>query len=149
MPSSIASGPKFRSVKGGRKFRVAPDFTVNVRFAAADLTGATSGFVIFTAPAECEVIDVTETHATAGTNTFRLKKIVAGATSAPGAAADADNVDITAAVSLASTANTPVTTAAITDGSAKLEEGDRLAVASTAGTATLAGATMTVRLAWL
>src|SRR5688500_18528319 len=106
MPSSLASGPKFRSIKGGSKGRMAPDFFITRTLAAADFSGATSGVNVFVAPVGCVFLDITEVHATAGTNSFRVKKIAAGEVDAPGAAADADNIDLTAAIDLTGAAHT-------------------------------------------
>ena len=130
-----------------------PDFVETHRFAAADLTGANSGFVVFTVPSQVRgaiFLGATYVWGTAGTNTARVKKIVAGNTSAPGAAADANNVDLTAATALTSAANTPVDVVPITTSAVNvLNAGDRLAIASAAGTASLAGAVVHIRLAWL
>ncbi len=156
MPSSLNKGMgKANSIRvqgtnqvpPGQKYSVVPDFHETLRIAAADLTGANSGFHVFVADAPCVFLGGDEVHATAGTNNFRVKKILAAATSAPGAAADANNVDISANVSLAATANvsqeiTPVWPACL------LAKGDKVAVASSAGTATLAGAAIVLRFAY-
>ena len=132
---------------------MAPDFIESHRFAAADASGANTGFQIFTVPANVNgaiFLGATASWGTAGTGTFRLKKIRAGNTSAPGAAADANNVDLTAALAVTGAANTPNDMVPITTNAANmLVAGDRIAVASAAGLATVAGGLIVVRLAWL
>lgn len=158
MPSSLATGERARLLTAnavdalkGQKFRLVPDFFLHApRFAAADLTGANSGFWIFAVPKDCVFIGAQIIWATAGTNTLRVKKVLAAATSAPGAAADASNVDISAAVDLTATANVrrdvaPVTTSYVN----KLAAGDKVAIASSGGTASLAGALIILQFAWV
>lgn len=153
MPSSVASGPKFRSIRGGGKYRIAPDFLVTRAFVAADAGSANSGFHVFTIPALVRgavFLGATVSWTTAGTNTIRVKKIVAGNTSAPGAAADANNVDLTAAQAVTGSANVPVDIVPITTNAVNvLNPGDRIAVASAAGVASLAGGLIVIRFAWL
>lgn len=147
--TSVSTGPKHRSVvNGSGRFKLAPDFTKVVSLAAADLTGANSGKVVFIAPAACIFLGLQHTHVTAGTNTYRVKKIKAGNTSVPGAAADANNVDISGTVDLTVAANTVVSAAAVAPAN-QLAAGDRVAVASSAGTASLAGGFAVLRFAWL
>ena len=148
MPSSIASGPKFRSVKGGSKQRIAPDFTVSFGLAAADASGANTGKFVWIAPAKCVLLDVNEVHVTAAAaaDSVRIKRVVASSTDAAGTAADADNVDLTDEILLDGANNTVQTVAALA--AANIEEGDKIAVASAAGVATLAGGLITLRLAW-
>lgn len=131
---------------------MAPDFFVRVGpLAAADFSGANSGVNTgFVAPVPCQFLDVTEIHTTAGTNSVRVKKILSGEVDVPGAAADADNVTISEDVDLTVAAQTPQTVGAITDDAANfLAEGDRVALASAAGTASLAGSIFLLRFAWL
>lgn len=151
MPSSVSVGAKKRSVVAGSgRFRTAPDFTKVVNVAAADFTGANSGKVVFIAPAACIFLGIQHTHVTAGTNSYRVKKIKAGNTSAPGAAADTNNIDMSGAVDMTVAANT-VTTATLTNSAAQnqIAAGDRIALASAAGVATLAGGVAVLRFAWL
>lgn len=157
MPSSIAGrGSKARAIRiqndalRGSNYAEVPDFLVVHRFAAADLSGANSGFFVFAAPAACHFLGADIIWGTAGTNTLRVKKVLAAATSAAGAAADANNVDLSAAVDLTQAANTlrgvaPV----VTSGVHVLALGDKVAVASAAGTASLAGAVIVLRFAFI
>jgi Ca2+-binding RTX toxin-like protein len=140
----------------GQAYRDVADFTVTVPFAAANLTGATSGFFVFVAPAKCHFLGADVVWGTAGTNTFRIKKVLAAATSAAGAAADANNVDMTAALAATGTANVvqsmaPVTTAASSAATPAhvLLPGDKVAIASAAGVATLAGGLIALRFAYV
>ena len=158
MPSSLSrSGSKARSIRNqggdalrGANYSEVPDFTVTHRFAAAELTGANSGFFAWVAPAACHFLGADVVWGVAGTNTFRVKKVLAAATSAPGAAADANNVDLSAATSLATAANTNVEVAPVTTSAAhSLAKGDKVAIASSAGTASLAGAVIVLRFAYL
>jgi hypothetical protein len=158
MPSSLSgSGSKARSIRNqggdalrGANYSEVPDFTVEASFAAAQLTGANSGFFVWVAPAPCHFLGADVLWATAGTNTFRVKKVLAAATSAAGAAADANNVDLTAATALTTAANTNVEVAPVTtDAAHVLELGDKVAIASAAGTATLAGALAVLRFAYI
>ena len=130
---------------------MAPDFFITRGpLAAADFSGANSGVNVFTAPAPCQFLDVTEIHTTAGTNSVRVKKIAAGEVDVPGAAADADNVTISDDIDLTVAAQTPMIYDAITDDAVNfLDTGDRVALASAAGTASLVGAIFTLRFAWL
>jgi hypothetical protein len=151
MPSSTAAGPKFRALQGGSRHRIVPDFIETHRFAAADLTGANSGFLVFQVPQNVRgavFLGASVSWGTAGTNTLRVKKILN--TSAAGAAADANNVDLTAVQDLTLAANTVRDLTALTASAVNvLAPGNRIAVASAAGTASLAGAVISLRLAWL
>lgn len=151
MPSSASTGPKYRSaVPGSGRFRLVPDFTKVANLAAADFTGANSGKVVFIAPAACIFLGLDHTHTTAGTNNYRVKKIKAGNTSAPGAAADANNVDISGVVDVTVAANGVLSVLPINAaGQNQLAKGDRVAVASAAGSASLAGGFAVLRFAWL
>jgi hypothetical protein len=152
MPSAGNVGNKLRPIKtwisGLRdfRFRSVPEIAIDSgTFAAAQLTGANSGFFVFTAPAKFAVLGGSIIWATAGTNTLRLKKVVTAATSAAGAAADASNVDISSAVDLTLAANTARDLTITSTGMVHvLEAGDKLAIASSAGTASLAGARVTI-----
>lgn len=152
MPSSTASGPKFRSIKGGGKYRVPPDFIVPIDLAAADFSGANSGKFVFTVPTGVNgatFLGIQHIHATAGTNNYRVKKVLAATVGAAGAAVGAGHVDISNTVNLAATANTQVEATPITAGAANvLLPGDKVAVASAAGTASLAGGRAFLRFAW-
>lgn len=156
MPSNTASGPKLRSIKPGNdllrgtRYRVVPDFTTRVPFAAADLSGATSGFFVMPVVADCVFLGVDFIWKTAGTNTLRVKKIPAASVQAAGAAADANNIDLTAVVDLTTAANTVVSVAPVTTGFVnKCLAGDKIAIASAAGTASLAGAVAVLRFAYV
>jgi hypothetical protein len=154
VPSSIASGPKFRSIKGGGRYRISPDFIVPVDLAAADFSGANSGKYVFVVPTSVNgaiFLGIQHIHATAGTNTYRVKKVLAATTAAAGVASNGTtHVDISAAVALTATANTQVEAAAVTTAAVNvLAPGDKVAVASAAGTASLAGGIAFLRFAWL
>ncbi len=153
MPSSTSSGPKFRSIKGGGRYRVPPDFLVRVPLAAADFTGATSGVNVFVVPDDvvgAVFLEIIHMHGTAGTNNYRVKKILDGSVSAPGAAADTNNVTISGNIDLTGAAQTPASYAATTaNGVNFLAKGDRVALASTLGTITLANGLAILRFAWL
>jgi hypothetical protein len=129
---------------------MAPDFTVTFDLAAADASGADTGKYVWVAPAPCTVLEVTETHATAAAaaDTVRIKKVLAGVAEPAGDAAGDDHVDLTEEFLVDTTADTPQTIDLIGDGSQHLAEGDRLAVASAAGVATLAGGLVVLRMAW-
>jgi hypothetical protein len=156
MASGAAAGQKGRSVKAtiaalrGIRFRIVPDqVVVSETFAAAQLTGANSGFFVFVAPAKMQFLGLDIIWTVAGTNTFRVKKVKAAATSAAGAAADTNNVDLTAATALTTAANTVVSVEPANGTDSILEAGDKVAIASAAGTASLAGAKAVLRLAFL
>jgi hypothetical protein len=160
MPSSLAAGPKFRSLRGGGKYRMVPDFIDQLRFAAADMTGANSGVIAFQIPNAVGMrgaifLGISESHGTAGTGTFRVQKLKAASTAAAGAAAGANVIDMTAAISVAGAANTVQTIDPITTPDAAgvlanvLAPGDRVALASAAGLATVAAGYVTLRFAWL
>jgi hypothetical protein len=131
----------------GKFARGVPDFFINSgTFAAAQLTGANSGFFVFIAPAPLVFIDGDIIWGTAGTNTLRVKKVAAATVGAPGAAVAAGHVDISAAVDLTTAALTSVPIVAVTAGAVnRLEEGDKIAIASSAGTASLANALAILR----
>ncbi len=154
MPSSIASGPKFRSIKGGGKYRISPDFIVVVDLAAADFGGANTGKYVFAVPTSVNgaiFLGIQHIHSTAGTNTYRVKKVTAATVAAAGTASNGTtHVDISGTVALTTTANTMVEAAAVTAAAANvLAAGDKVAVASAAGTASLAGGKAFLRFAWL
>jgi hypothetical protein len=154
VPSSIASGPKFRSIKGGGRYRVPPDFIVPVDLAAADFSGANSGKYVFVVPTSVNgaiFLGIQHIHATAGTNTYRVKKVTAATIAAAGTASNGTtHVDISATIALTTAANTQVEAAPVTASAANvLAAGDKVAVASAAGTATLAGGRAFLRFAWL
>jgi hypothetical protein len=87
---------------------------------------------------------------TAGTNTLRVKKVAAATVGAPGAAVAAGHVDISANVDLTTAALTSVPIVAVTAGSVnRLAEGDKVAIASSAGTASLAGAFAVLRFVYV
>jgi hypothetical protein len=158
MPSSIAAGPKFRALQGGGKYRMVPDFIDQRPYAAADAAGANTGVIVFQVPFNVRgavFLGVSESHLTAGTGTFRIQKLKRASTAAPGAAASATVIDMTGAIAVTGAANTvqdvaPVTTADAAGVPAnQLAPGDRVAIASAAGLATVAGGYLTLRFAWL
>lgn len=153
MPSGLASGPKFRSVKGGGKWRIAPDFTVTTPLVAAAQFGADAGITAFVVPSDVNgavFLGGTEVHTTAGVGSVRVKKVVAGSTDAIGAAPDADNIDISDAIDMATAANTPLDFDALeTDAVNILAPGDRVGIASEDGVTSLAGSQFFLRFAWL
>lgn len=153
MPSSLASAPKEKSIKGGGRFRSAPDFIIDPGvLAASNFSGANSGLVVFTVPSGVNgaaFLGGVITSTTAGTGTIRVKKILAGATSTGGAAADANNVTISGDVTTATAAETPLNFDALSTGVQFLAAGDRVALASAAGVSSLAGARVQLRFAWL
>ena len=160
MPSSLIEGYQGRLLTAGltpdalrgQKFRIVPDFFVHVpRIAAADLTGANSGFWVFTVPRPAIFIGLQAIWATAGAagNLARVKKVLAAATSAPGAAANANNIDISENIALDASINVrrdyvPVTAGYVN----KLAAGDKVAIASAAGVTVLAGADFILQFAW-
>lgn len=161
MPSSISSGPKGKSIRrgsasdiAGYAYRIAPDFIIPVSLVAADLTGANSGKFVFAVPTNvvgAKFLGVQEIHSVVGTNTFRVKKIVAGVAGAAGTASDGTNhVDLTPTISLAASVNVmqeadPVST----NGENVLKPGDKVALASATGTTGLAGGLVLLRFVWL
>lgn len=160
MPSGLATGPKFRSLQGGGKYRMVPDFVDQRQYAAADAAGANTGFLVFQVPNHtgfrgAVFLGVSESHGTAGTGSFRVQKLKAASTAAAGAAASATVIDMTAAIAVTGAANTvqsvlPITTADAAGVPANvLAAGDRIAIASAAGLATVAGGFVTLRFAWL
>lgn len=159
MPSSLSTGDTARPLKGPAGFRagrVVPDFIVPVHVtAAATFTGANTGSCAFTVPTGCKAVflGAVETHQVAGNNPFRVKKVVSGNTSDPGAAADANNIDLSAAIATSGAANTPQQivplAAAAPAGYAVLNAGDRLCVASALANTGLAGCSINLRLAWI
>lgn len=128
----IANG---QHVKGER-------FTVNLyNFAAAQV-----GQPFFIAPAACKVISAYERHITVcdAADTLTIEKLTTG--EAPGAG----DVVLASAFTLNSTANTPVTKAAVTTGVEALAAGDALCTKFASGDGTnYAGANITVTLEWL
>lgn len=113
---------------------------IEVMLNAADFTGATSGRYVFISPGDMVFLGATEVHSVVGTNSIRVKKVPAAATQAPGAAADANNIDLTAAIDVTLGINVARDVAPITTLAAhRLSAGDKVALASTAGTTGLVG----------
>lgn len=132
--SGAASLPE-QFVKG-QKFFVHIPF-----FAASD---AAKPFWV--APAACKILSATEVHGTAATSadTLQITKLASG--KAPGDASEADL--LATAFALNSTANTPVTKAAVTTSAATFAAGDRLC-SKLAGTGTgYAGGSIVVTMVW-
>jgi len=117
-------------------------FTVNLyNFAAA-----TVGQPFFIAPAACKIVSAYERHITVcdAADTMTIEKLNTG--EAPGAG----DVTLGTAFTLNSTANTPVSSAAVTTAAGTLTAGDALCTKFVAGDGTnYAGATITVTMEWL
>jgi len=117
-------------------------FTVNLyNFAAA-----TVGQPFFIAPAACKIVSAYERHITVcdAADTMTIEKLNTG--EAPGAG----DVLLGAAFTLNSTANTPVSSAAVATGVESLVAGDALCTKFVAGDGTnYAGAAITVTMEWL
>jgi hypothetical protein len=158
MPSSLNRGyPKANAtrvqgtnqVPPGQKYSIVPDIIMPLRLAAGDAGSANTGFFVLVCPTAMVFLGGDEIHTTLGTNSFRVKKVLAAATTGPaGAAADVNNVDISAVVAVTGANNTvqqitPVWPACL------LAAGDKVAIASSAGIATLAGGSVTLRFAVL
>lgn len=158
MPSSLIKGISARSLTSpdvlrGVRYPLRPDFFVAVpNVPAANLSGANSGFWVFTAIKPCVFLGAQAIWATAGAagNTARVKKVLSAATSAPGAAADTNNIDISAAIALDATSNVRRDYAAVTTSNAHLlAAGDKVAIASAGGVTLLVGATFVLQFAWM
>jgi len=110
-------------------------------FAAADV-----GKCIFTAPAACKVVRVTERHGTSAgqAGTIQLEKVPSGT------AAGSGTVLLSSAIDAAGTTDTNQVKTALTTGVEKLDSGDSLALKTASGALTsLANATITIVLEWL
>lgn len=119
----------------GQKFLV-----VFPNIAAADVAKP-----FFIAPAGCKVLSAVETHVTVcdAADTATIEKLGTG--EAPGNG----DVVLAAAFTLNSTANTPVTKAAVTDGKEVMVAGDTLALKFASGDGTsYAGGCLVVTLVW-
>lgn len=159
MPSSLASGPRARSIKGGTKVgRMVPDFFVTKDISDADFAGANSGVLVFTVPSDMRAafLGGTLTFSTAGDNPIRIQVIRAASAAAPGAAAATNIEDLTAAIATDGDANVPVNfnvneTAPISGlpSFVALEEGDRVAVAASLANTGLDGGVLTLRFVWM
>lgn len=126
------------------KFVPGEKFVVNIPFFAA--ANVTKPF--FVAPAACQVLEARESHVTPcdAADTMMITKLESGEAYN---AAGADAV-LAAAFTLNSTANTPVTKAALTTAAATLAAGDRLCTRFDSGDGTqYADATLTVVLKWV
>jgi len=117
-------------------------FTVNLyNFAAA-----TVGQPFFIAPTACKIISAYEQHITVcdAADTLTIEKIE------PGEAPGAGDVVLGTAFILNSTANTPVSSAAVTTIAGTLAAGDALCTKFVSGDGTnYAGANFTVTMEWL
>lgn len=158
--SSLAKGGrKARSLTAGavdslrgQSWPLVPDFFVTVpNLAAAQFPGGATGLFVFTAVRPCTFVGMQEIHTTAGSGgqTIRAKKVLAAATSGPGTAADANNVDISATVDISLSANVrrdiaPIVTNAVN----KLAAGDKVALASATGATSYAGALFVLQFVW-
>ena len=100
----------------------------------------------FIAPAACKVLSAYERHVTVAgqAGTLQIEKLNTG--EAPGAG----DAVLATAFDLTSTANTPVTKAAVTDGKESLVAGDALCLKLASGAATsYALGTITVTMQWI
>lgn len=145
----VRAGRIFSASLRGQRYQPPGLVAVTVPIVAADFTGANSGKWVFIAPMAMEFVGAEAIWATAGTNTIRVKKVKSSATSAPGAAADANNIDISGVFTLSGSANTRVEVAPVITATAgvpanMLSQGDKVALASAAGTASLAGGLVTL-----
>ena len=130
--SGLASG-KFVA---GEKFQV-----TYPQVAAADVANT-----FFIAPAACKILSAYERHVTVAgqAGTLTIEKLASG--EAPGAG----DVLLAAAFDLTSTANTPVTKAAVTTAVATLAAGDALCLKVASGdAASYALGTITVTMQWV
>jgi hypothetical protein len=159
MPSSLASGPRARSIKGGSKVgRIVPDFIVTKDLSVDDFFDVNKGVHFFTVPADTRVgfLGGVLTYAVAGDDPIRIQVIRAASTAAPGSAAGTNIEDLTEGIPTNGPANTAVNfsvnaTAPISGlpSFVALEEGDRVAVASALPLSGLAGAVLSLRFVWL
>jgi hypothetical protein len=120
----------------GQKFEVT--FS---QIAAADVAKT-----FFIAPAACKVVSAYERHVTVAgqAGTLQIEKLNTG--EAPGAG----DVVLASAFYLTSTANTPVSKAAVTDGKESLVAGDALCLKLASGAATsYALGTLTLTMQWI
>ena len=100
----------------------------------------------FIAPAACKIISAYERHVTVAGQAGTLTIEILASGEAPGAG----NVALAAAFDLTSTANTPVSKAAVTTAHGTLAAGDALALKLASGAATsYALGTITVTMEWL
>lgn len=149
MPSTRMRSVKIlNDTQRGQNYIPTAEVIVTAPLVAADFTGANSGKFVFIAPADMMFLGIEEVHGSVGTNNFRVKKVLAAATSAAGAAADANNVDISGTVDLTAAVNVRREAAPVMPG-ARLAAGDKVAVASAAGTTGLAGAVAVLRFAFV
>lgn len=131
----VATGSTGVVVQKGQTFQVSYQ-----QVAAADVAKT-----FFIAPSACKILSAYERHVTvAGQDgTLQIEKLTAGE------APTAGDVLLAAAFDLASTANTPVTKAAVTTAAATLASGDALCLKLASGAATsYALGTITVTMQW-
>jgi hypothetical protein len=148
MPSSLASGPRARSIKGGSKVgRIVPDFIVTKDLSVDDFFDVNKGVHFFTVPADTRVgfLGGVLTYAVAGDDPIRIQVIRAASTAAPGSAAGT-NGPANTAVNFSVNATAPISGL---PSFVALEEGDRVAVASALPLSGLAGAVLSLRFVWL
>lgn len=117
MPNRLTKGRALLGSAAGTVFAVS----------SPNLATAVDRFV-FVAGQRCQLISVEELHSVVGgaSAAVRPRRIAAAAVKAPGAAADADIVELTAALDLTAAINTRVTPA-IVAAAATFEPGDKLA----------------------
>jgi len=98
-------------------------------FVTADLLAASVDQVIWIAPTYCRLVSVKEIHSVVGGASAAVRPRKVSGTSAPGAAASATVVELSAAADLTATINT-LQTLTITAGSAarRFKPNDRLAL---------------------
>jgi hypothetical protein len=138
-----ASAPELNKLDG----LAAGRFIVGERFQATypQVAAADVAKTFFIAPAACKVISAYERHVTVAgqAGTLTIEKLNTG--EAPGAG----DVLLASAFDLTSTANTPVSKAAVTDGKEVMVAGDALCLKLASGAATsYALGTITVTLQW-
>jgi hypothetical protein len=117
-------------------------FTISYpQVAAADVAKT-----FWIAPAPCRILQATERHVTVAGQAGTLTIEKAGTGVAPGSG----TVVLSSAFNLESTANTPVTKAALQTGAEKMIEGDTLGLKLASGGATsYALGTITILMEWL
>lgn len=111
-----------------------------------NFAAATAGQPFFIAPAACKIVSAYERHITVcdAADTMTIEKLNTG--EAPGAG----DVVLATAFTLNSTANTPVSSAAVTTAAGTLAAGDALCTKFVSGDGTnYAGANITVTMEWL
>ena len=143
----VASGGKI-AVESAGGLEITGDFVKGERFQVTypQIAAADVAKTFFIAPAPCKVISAYERHVTVAgqAGVLTIEKLTSG--EAPSAGDDL----ITAGFDLTSTANVPVTKAAVTTAAASMAAGDCLCLKAQSGSASsYALGTVTVTLEWL